>query len=77
MTLEEADKHTRESMQAIGNIVKVALPDKWGFVVLAFPFGSQFGRRMNYVSNANGDDVVKAMKEFIEKTEGQWGKRIE
>lgn len=48
------------------------LPDGWGFVVLAFPFNSS-GGELIYGSNANRDDVVNCMKEFIVKTENTYG----
>lgn len=71
MTPEEEDAQVVSRMQTLGRIVKRELPEKWGFIVLAFPFGTAEGR-MNYVSNAERDDVVRAMYEFIEATKGHW-----
>jgi hypothetical protein len=72
MTPEEEDAYVVSKMQTLGRMVKILLPDKWGFVVLAFPLNTDEGR-MNYVSNAERKDVVRAMYEFIEKTKVQWG----
>jgi hypothetical protein len=67
---EEEDAKVRADLQALGRHVDHQLPYGWGFVVLAFPFGA--GGRMNYVSNAQRADVVRAMYEFIEATKEKW-----
>ena len=69
--LEEEDAKVRRDLQALARHVDRQLPYGWGFVVLAFPFGA--GGRMNYVANAEREDVVRAMYEFIEASKGQWG----
>ena len=61
----------KSKMQNIARKVKEELPDNFGFVVLAFKFNEK--GEMIYVSNANRQDVVQAMKEFIEKTENNYG----
>lgn len=38
-----------------------------GFALLVFPLGDAKDGRMNYISNAQRPDMVKAMEEFIEK----------
>ena len=60
-------------MQGIARKVEEELPKNWVFVVLAFEFGDSNGREMLYVSNANREDVVKAMEEFAHKTKGNYG----
>ena len=48
--------------------VKEELPNGFGFVVLAFEFNAVPNTaQMMYVSNANRNDVEKAMEEWIEK----------
>ena len=42
-----------------------------GFVLLAFPFDGPEGQRVNYVSNAERDDIVAALKEIVARFEGQ------
>lgn len=61
----------KRRMQSIARKVAEELPDNFGFVVLAFKFNEK--GEMIYVSNANREDVVKSMKEFIEKTENNYG----
>lgn len=67
------EKEANENLQKIANFVKENLPEGMGFVVLAFDFNT--AGRMMYVSNANREDVIKAMDEFKEKIgEKQFGK---
>lgn len=67
------DEEVKRKMQRIAKKVDGELPTGYGFVVLAFQFGEAKGREMMYVSNANRQDIVKAMKEWIEKTEKSFG----
>jgi len=62
------DAWARDQMQKIGQLVDEELPQGWGFFVMAFPFGELKGR-MNFVANGQREDIVKLMKEFIEKQE--------
>ena len=61
----------KSKMQGIARKVKEELPEGFGFVVLAFKFNEK--GQMIYTSNANREDVVEAMKEFIEKTKNNYG----
>jgi len=46
---------------------------KNGFALLVFPFGQPNDEhRSNYVSNANRDDMLATMKEFIARSEGRY-----
>ena len=76
MTLEEADQYTRRKMQGLARFVREELPSGWGFVLMAFPFGYPPGRS-NYVSNCKREDVIPVLKDFIKRTEGQWGKHLD
>ena len=54
--------------------VENELPNGFGFVVLAFSFNTEPNTsQMMYVSNADRQDIVKAMKEWIDKTEKTYG----
>ena len=64
----------RERMNGIANVLDTTLngderPRKTGFCLLMFDFGSD--KRMNYVSNAQREDMLCAMKEFIAHAEGR------
>jgi hypothetical protein len=69
---EKDDAKVRHDLQAIAHFVDKQIPFGWGFVILAFPLGTAEGR-MNYVSNADRPDVVRAMYEFIEASKAKWG----
>jgi hypothetical protein len=71
---EQEDQKVRADLQALGRHVDHQLPYGWGFVVLAFPFGAD--SRMNYISNAERADVVRAMYEFIEATKEKWAEHV-
>lgn len=43
-----------------------------GFCLLVFPFGEHVNARVNYISNTNQEDMIKAMKEFIAIAEGKF-----
>ena len=68
------DKTVRELLPALAGLIDEKLPEKWGFILLAFPFG--LGGRTNYVANADRADVVRSMYEFIEVTKGKWGEHV-
>ncbi len=72
----EDTNDVRERMQETARMIAAVLPPGTGFVLLAFDLNRSDGR-MEYVSNGQRRDVVKAMKEFIRKTEGTWGKHVE
>jgi hypothetical protein len=67
---DQDDAKVRQDLQALARHIDHQLPYGWGFILLAFPFGSD--GRMNYVANAERPDVVRVMYEFIEATKGQW-----
>lgn len=45
-----------------------------GFTILLFPFGDihPSDPRINYISNAEREDMITAMKEFIARSEGRY-----
>lgn len=71
MKQEEIEEIVKSRLQRIAEKVNNELPTGFGFVVLSFAFGNP--GQMMYVSNANREDIVKAMKEWIEKTENNYG----
>ena len=69
--MENEEEIVKRKMQTIARKVKEELLDGFGFVVFSFIFDNP--GQMMYVSNANREDIVKAMKEWIEKTENNYG----
>jgi hypothetical protein len=60
------EETVKANLQAIGRSIQSQLPGKhWGFVLLAFPFGT--GGAVLYLANGNRDDIIQAMREFIAK----------
>ena len=46
---------------------------KTGFALLVFPFGQPNGEhRSNYISNANREDMIATLKEFVARAEGRF-----
>lgn len=72
--MEPIEEKYREKLQALGLGLDLALngekqPKETGFVVLLFGFGDD--KRMNYISNANREDMLSALKELIAIFEGR------
>lgn len=63
----------KSKMQRIARKVDEELPSGYGFAVLVFNFGEGKDNEMMYVSNADRQDIVKAMEELIEKTKDTFG----
>lgn len=74
--MNQMNELVKRRMQKIAQKVDEELPNVYGFVVLTFNFGKDIDNEMMYVSNANRQDIVKAMKEWIEKTENTFGNDI-
>lgn len=70
--MTDREKIANENLQKIAKYTEENLPEGMGFAILAFDFNEK--GRMLYVSNANRDDIVKAMDEFKEKTKQDFGK---
>lgn len=54
-----------EKLQDIAEKVKEELPENTGFAILCFPFHTN--GRLFYMSNADRNDVAKAMQEWIDE----------
>lgn len=62
------DAEIEGKLKSIGDRMRSALDGSgYGFALLMFSFGE--GGNMFYTSNAQRDDIVKAMREFIEKVQ--------
>jgi hypothetical protein len=64
--MNEEEQIVRDKLQSMARYIKAQLPGQdWGFILMAFPFDT--GGQMLYVANAQRDDAVQAMREFIAK----------
>jgi hypothetical protein len=62
-------EYIREKIRDFGRKVKAECPPGWGYTVLMFDYNTEDGS-MVYFSSANREDMIKALKEFIEKAGG-------
>ena len=60
--------NTDKTMRFIADDIKAKCGDKYGFVVLVFPFG-EAGRAAHYISNARREDMIKALREKADTLE--------
>lgn len=67
----------KENLNLLANMVNNALPNNMGFCLMVFSFGCEKGR-LQYVSNANREDVLEALKKWIATvdTDEKFGKDI-
>lgn len=52
-------------LKEIGHLIGGKLPKGWGFNLMLFDFGNK--GNLFYISNAERQDVIKTMREFIKK----------
>ena len=65
-------RDSADVMRSLAEGINQVLGKKYGFCLLVYEHGIDKGR-MNYVSNSQREDGIKAMKEFIAETEDNWG----
>ena len=65
MNFEVRNEQAEEMLKEIGQLLRSACPEGYGFSLLIFSFGA--GGNMFYTSNAQREDMIKAMQEFIQK----------
>lgn len=72
--MENEEEYIKGKLQNIAQNIDKELPEGFGFALLTFKFNAEPDTSdLMYVSNANRQDIVKAMKEWIEKTENNFG----
>jgi hypothetical protein len=66
-SFEVRDEQIEARLKDIGNRLRGAVSEVpgYGFALLIFNFGE--GGNMFYTSNANREDIIRAMEEFIAK----------
>lgn len=67
----------REGMNALATHLDHAFngddrPRKIGFVLLMAEFGQIEGGRVNYISNADRQDIIAMLKEWLARAEGRY-----
>jgi len=70
MTFEVRNAVVEEKLREIGRMLKDSMPPGFGFTVLIFSFNEGGGLgSMFYLSSAERDTMIAAMREFIQKHE--------
>jgi len=63
------EEYVKSKLQNIAENIDKELPEGFGFALLTFKFNAEPDTsELMYVANANRQDIVKAMEEWIEKT---------
>jgi hypothetical protein len=65
MRFEVRNEAAEAMLKQIGQSLREACPKGYGFGLLVFSFGE--GGNMFYTSNAQREDMIRAMQEFIAK----------
>ena len=69
---EQYLQEMRNIASTLDKVFNPQFPDrKTGFVLMVFPFGGPEGR-INYISNANRDDVLATLKQQVAAFEGRF-----
>ena len=72
--MESEEEYIKGKLQTIAQNIDKELPEGFGFALLTFKFNTEPDTSdLMYVSNANREDIVKAMEEWIEKTKNSFG----
>ena len=72
--MESEEEYIKGKLQNIAQNIDKELPEGFGFALLTFKFNAEPDTsELMYVANADRQDIVKAMKELIEKTENNFG----
>lgn len=61
----ETPDEIKKLLREIGGILGPAMPTGWGFTLMIYTFGE--GGTMTYISNAQREDMLAAMQEFLQK----------
>lgn len=71
------DANVVTHLQSIARMVDEELPEGFGFILMAFPFGDKEGR-INYVAKCNRDDAINVLKSWLAKQENpeDFGKHV-
>lgn len=66
------EEKARKQMNQLAELIDSVTPEGMGFCLLMFEMNNTKGDgRMNYISNANRESMVLALKEFVARNEGR------
>ena len=64
---EVKNAQIEQKLKEKARMIAEGLPEGWGFMLFIFSFGD--GGATFYISNAQREDMIEAMKEWIERNE--------
>ena len=64
---EVRDEAVEASLKDLGSLIGNNIPPGYGFTLMIFSYGKS--GHLFYISSAQREDIIKVMKEFIEKEE--------
>ena len=68
------EEYIKNKLKDIAKNIDKELPNGFGFALLTFKFNAKPDTsELMYVANANRQDIVKAMEEWIDKTKSNFG----
>jgi hypothetical protein len=67
MSYEIKDEFIQNRLHEIAKSIQKWIPTNWGFTIFLFGFGEN--QPLFYISSARRDDMIKTVKEWLEKQE--------
>lgn len=67
---KEVEKMLTPQLQELAAMIDAKMPKGWGFGLMIFEFNHEPGGPLLWVSNANREDMIENMREYIEKRGG-------
>lgn len=69
MSFEVRNALIEDLLKKLGRSLKAEMPLGFGFTLMIFDYGKTDGSAMFYISSADRQDMIKAMREFIQRYE--------
>jgi hypothetical protein len=57
------EENTDQCMRFMGDNIKKMIGEKYGFMLMVFPFGNNKGRVAHYISDADRETMIKTLRE--------------
>ncbi len=65
--VKQIEKMLTPELQAMARMIEGKIPEGWGFGLLIFRFSHKPGEPLLWVSNANREDMMETLREFVKK----------
>lgn len=64
--VKKVEEMLTPELQGLAKIIDERLPDSWGFGLFIFEMNDEPGGPFLWVSNARREDLIEALREFLE-----------